>query len=143
MNDASAEPNYGLTLANGSYEWYQDAAIRCRRAYRISETAILIISAAIPASAAIIQNDARLAAVLGAIVVILSGLRSVFHWQDNYLRFSGAREAIEAQRRLYHTGAPPYDDPATRDQVLAAEVSRIEQEEMAGWVKVAAERPKP
>ncbi|MGH3812376.1 MAG: DUF4231 domain-containing protein [Pseudonocardiaceae bacterium] len=143
MNDTSAEPNYGLTLANGSYEWYRNAAIRCRRAYRISETAILIISTAIPASAAIIRDDARLSAVLGAVVVILSGLRAVFHWQDNYLRFSGAREAVEAQRRLYHTGATPYDDPATRDQALAAEVSRIEQEEMAGWIKIAAERPRP
>lgn len=142
MNDASVEPSYGLKLANGSYEWYQYAAIRSRRAYRISETAILVISAAIPASAAI-QNDARLSAVLGAVIVILSGLRTVFHWHDNYLRFNGAREAIEAQRRLYHTGAKPYDNPATRDQILAAEVSRIEQEEMAGWIKIASERPKP
>jgi hypothetical protein len=70
-------------------------------------------------------------------------MRAVFHWQDNYLRFSGAREAVEAQRRLYYTGAEPYDNVATRDQVLAASISRIEQEEMGGWIKVAAERPKP
>lgn len=142
MDDASVEPNYGLKLANSSYEWYRHAAIRCRRAYRISETAVLVISAAIPASAAI-QNDARLSAVLGAVIVVLSGLRAVFHWHDNYLRFSGAREAIEAQRRLFHTGVAPYDNPATQDQILAAQVSRIEQEEMAGWIKIAIERPKP
>ena len=147
MNDAPVEtrtePKYALKLANGSYEWYRDRAIRCRHAYRISETAILIISAAIPTSAVIVQNDARLPAVLGAVVVVLSGLRAVFHWQDNYLRFSGAREAVEAQRRFYLTGAAPYDELGTRDQVLAAAVSRIEQEEMAGWIKISAERPKP
>ena len=82
-------------------------------------------------------------AILGAVVVILSGLRSVFHWQDNYLRFSGAREAVEAERRLYETGAVPYADETSKDQILAAAVSRIEREEMAGWVKVAAARPKP
>src|SRR5262249_50947931 len=82
-------------------------------------------------------------AILGAVVVVISGLRAVFHWQDNYLRFSGAREAVEAERRLYFTSAKPYEDPRTRDQLLAAAVSRIEQEEMRGWVKVAAERPKP
>lgn len=139
----AAEDTYALELADGSYEWYKHHAIRCRRGHRITETATLVIAAAIPASAALLNNDARIPAVLGAVIVILSGLRSVFHWQDNYLRFSGARKAIEGQRRLYHTGSAPYDDPATRNKILAAEVSRIEQEEMAGWIKVAAERPKP
>lgn len=102
-----------------------------------------MIAAAIPASAALMHNDARVPAVLGALIVVLAGLRSVFHWQENYLRYSGAREAIEAQRRLYLTEATPYADPATRDQELADAITRIEQEEMAGWIKVAAERPKP
>jgi hypothetical protein len=141
--NVSADPAYAMTIANGSYDWYRAHAIRSRRAFRISETSLLIFSAAIPASAAVKPHNAITPAILGAIVVILAGLRAVFHWQDNYLRFSGAREAVEAERRLYYTGAKPYDNAATRDQVLAASVSRIEQEEMGGWIKVAAERPKP
>lgn len=104
--------------------------------------ALLVISAAIPVAAAISPHSAIVPAVLGAIVVVLSGLRAVFHWQDNYLRFSAAREAVESERRLYHTSARPYDDPATRDQQLAASVSRIEREEMTVWTRVASERPK-
>lgn len=141
--DSTAETNYAMNIANGSYEWYKAHAIRSRRAYRISETSVLIISAAIPATAAAVPHNALVPAILGAVVVVISGLRAVFHWQDNYLRFSGAREAVEAERRLYWTGAEPYGNAATRDQVLAAAVSRIEQEEMGGWIKVAAERPKP
>jgi hypothetical protein len=132
-----------MTLANDSYDWYRAHAIRSRKSYRISETAVLIVSAAIPAAAAVSPHSAIVPAMLGATAVILSGLRAVFHWQDNYLRYSGAREAVEAERRLYHTGGEPYEDPATRDRILAASVSRIEQEEMGGWIKVAAERPKP
>jgi hypothetical protein len=140
--ESPEEAGYALNLAKNSYEWYRAAAIRSRRLYRISETVLLLVSAAIPASAAIEPGNSIVPAILGSVVVVLSGLRAVFHWQDNYLRFSGAREALEAERRLYFTGAKPYEDPATRDQVLAAMVSRIEQEEMSGWVKVAAERPK-
>jgi hypothetical protein len=132
-----------MSIANGSYAWYRTAAIRSRRKYRISETAILIFSAAIPATAAVNPHNAITAAVLGAIVVILAGLRAIFHWQDNYLRFSGAREAIEAERRLYNTDTKPYDDPAAKDQLLAAAVTRIEQAEMGGWLKIAEQRPKP
>jgi hypothetical protein len=137
------DAGYAMSIANGSYTWYRTAAIRSRRMHRVSETAVLIVSAAIPATAAVTPHDAIGPAVLGAIVVILSGLRAIFHWQDNYLRFSGAREAVEAERRLYNTGAKPYDDPATQDQVLAAAISRIEQAEMGGWLKIAEQRPKP
>jgi hypothetical protein len=146
MGDAATQsaktPSYAIGLVNASYDWYRAHAIRSRRSYRISETALLVIAAAVPTSAAIAPDDATLPAILGAIVVVLTGLRSVFHWQDNYLRFSGAREALEAERRLYNTCADPYHDLATRDQLLAAAVSRIEQDEMSGWIRIAAERPK-
>ncbi|MFJ9105466.1 DUF4231 domain-containing protein [Streptomyces sp. NPDC102405] len=141
--EPSVESGYALTLANDSYNWYSRAAIRSRRAYKFSETAILLVSGAIPFSVAVAPHITVIPAALGALAVVGSGLRSVYHWQDNYLRFSGAREAVEAERRRYHTGAEPYDDAATRDQLLAAEVSRIEQGEMNGWVKVVSERPKP
>jgi Protein of unknown function (DUF4231) len=143
IDENAATPSYAMTLANDSYGWYKQAAIRSRVAYKISETALLIVAAAIPTSAVITPGDALVPAILGSVVVVLSGLRAVFHWQDNYLRFSGAREAVEAERRLYNTGAEPYDDRTTRDQILASTVSRIEQDEMKGWVKVAAARPKP
>ena len=137
------DPGYAMSIANSSYGWYRSAAIRSRRWYRVSETAVLVVAAAIPATAAIMPHNAIAPAVLGALVVILSGLRTIFHWQDNYLRFSRAREAVEAQRRLYHTSAKPYEDTVTRDQVLAAAISRIEQAEMGGWLKMATQRPKP
>jgi len=142
MSEAT-EDGYAMKLANDSYRWYNDRALACRRAYQIQETTTLIVAAAIPASAVLTHNDARIPAILGALVVILAGLRAIFHWQENYLRFSGAREAVEAQRRLYYTASAPYDDPTTRDSQLAQEVTRIEQEETAGWIKVAAEHPKP
>ncbi|HEX6075437.1 MAG TPA: DUF4231 domain-containing protein [Micromonosporaceae bacterium] len=137
-----AEPSYALGIADGSYEWYRRAAIRSRRNHRISAVALQVIAAAIPVSAVIAPTYSAIPAILGSTIVVLSGLRSTFSWQENYLRFSGAREAVEAERRLYHTGAAPYDEPQTRDQALAAMVSKIEQEEMAGWVKVASQRPK-
>ncbi len=139
----SGDPGYAMNIADESYTWYRTAAIRSRTGYRLSETSVLVLSAAIPATAAIVPHNAVIPAVLGAIVVVISGLRAIFHWHDNYLRFSAAREAVEAERRLYYTGANPYEDPETRDQVLAQSVSRIEQGEMGSWLKVAAQRARP
>jgi hypothetical protein len=142
MSDGYSSASYALSLADESHEWYRTAAIRSRKAYRLSEAALLIVSAGIPVAAAISPHNAIVPAILGGIVVVLSGLQVVFHWHDNYLRFSTAREAIEFERRLYHTGAKPYEDASTRDQNLVASVSRVEREEMARWTRVASDRPK-
>ncbi|MGW1957215.1 DUF4231 domain-containing protein [Streptomyces sp. NPDC001920] len=129
-----------MRVANGSYDWYRNAAIKARRYFRLTETLVLLVSASIPVSAVLSAQNAEVPAVLGGIVVVITGLRSVFHWQDDYLRFSEAREAVEAERRLYYTGAEPYADLGSRDRELAANVTRIEQQEMGTWVQLASPR---
>lgn len=137
-----AVESYAMGVAAGSYDWYKVHAIGARRMYKISESTVLVLAAAIPVAAAMAPGSAIVPAVLGGIVVVITGLRGVFHWQDNYLRFSGAREAVEAQRRLYITRSAPYDDASTRDEILVSSVTRIEQQEMGGWFKVASKQPK-
>jgi hypothetical protein len=141
-NEPQQEPSYALGIANNSYRWYRNAAIRARRSHRMSAVAIQAIAASIPAVAAISPRSATIPAILGAVIVVLSSLRSIYRWQENYLRFSGAREAVEAERRLYYTNTTPYNDALTKDQTLASRVTKIEQEEMAGWIKVASEQAK-
>ncbi|WP_202448537.1 DUF4231 domain-containing protein [Streptomyces sp. SID2999] len=136
MDPAANSSGYAMSLADGSYAWYRQAAIKARRFHRVTETLLLLVSAAIPVSAVVSPRDATTPAVLGGVVVILTGLRALFHWHDDYLRFSQAREAVETERRLYRTSAEPYDDPGTRDRLLAAAVTRIEQQEMGTWVQL-------
>ena len=99
---------------------------------------MIVVSALVPLSAVVFPGNTIVPATLGSVVVVITGLRSVFHWHENYLRFSRAREAVEAERRRFRTGAEPYDDHRTREAVLAEAVTRIEQEETGQWVTMAA-----
>ncbi|MEV6831220.1 DUF4231 domain-containing protein [Amycolatopsis sp. NPDC051102] len=140
--DTTNQASYSLNLANDSYAWYRAAAIKARQRYKTFETAMLVTASAIPVSAALFPNNTIAPAILGAVVVVLTGLRSIFHFQDNFLRFSEAREAIEAERRLYLTSSSPYDNANTRDKELAAAVTKIERDEMAKWIGIAREKPR-
>lgn len=140
VNDDNKPDVFALEVANKSWEWYRAAAVRSRKSYRSAEVGVLIVSASIPVAAVISPKDALVPAILGAVVVVISGLRALFHWQDNYLRFSAAREAIENERRLFRTRARPYGDEATRSETLVAAVSRIESEEMATWLRISRRR---
>lgn len=131
---------YALKVASDSYGWYSKAAIRSRRLYKIVESAIILVGASIPVSALVEPGNSVVPGALGAAVVVISGLRGVFHWQDNYLRFSSAREAAEAERRGYRTRADPYGDDRTRAQLLVASITRVEQTEMRTWVKLVSQR---
>ncbi|MCU1640589.1 MAG: hypothetical protein JWN03_864 [Nocardia sp.] len=136
-SDDAPDQLYAKEVADSSYSWYRRAAIKARRYHRITEMIQLTAGAAIPVSAAIAHENTTTPAVLGAFVVVTTGLRAAFHWHEDYLRFSQAREAVEAERRRFHTAAPPYDTPTTRAQLLTSAISEIEQREMGAWLKIA------
>lgn len=136
-NRDSSQANYALRLADESYEWYRNAAIKARRYYRLSESMQITLAAAIPVVSVLFSSTTAFPAILGGLVVVLTGLRSIFHWHDDYLRFSEAREAVEAERRLYITQAEPYDNQR-RDQLLVGSITRIERQEMGRWKDIAS-----
>jgi hypothetical protein len=133
---------YATALADESYDRYTRHASQARHSYRLSEILFLVFSAGIPVAAVLWPDTAQIPALLGGALVLLTGLRNVYHWHDNYVRFSRAREAVNAERRFHAAGLAPYDDPATRDRELVAAVTRIEQEEMGQWVRVITQRPR-
>ena len=131
---------YAMNIADGSFAWYRSHAIRSRKFHKVIETVTVIASAAIPVSGLIGDSDALVPSLIGAVVFVLVGLRSTFHWQENFLRFSQAREAVEAERRRFLVGASPYDDPSSRAESLISRITEIEQQEMGTWLKTAAGR---
>lgn len=134
---------YAESIADKSYGWYRDAAIRSRRTYKVAECALMIVTAGIPLSALTLPETPVVAAVLGSVALVIGGFRSVFHWQENYVRFSRAREMVEAERRRFHGRISPYDGEAEQNkQELIRAVTQIEQEEMGQWIRIATARPR-
>jgi hypothetical protein len=71
--------------------------------------------------------------VLGGIVVVLTGLRQIFHWQETYVRSMWACQTLKQERRRYDVGEPPYNDPALRDRKLMEVVNTVEAQDTQGW----------
>jgi hypothetical protein len=131
------DPHYAMSVADSSYRWYKTAAIRSRRTHRLADLSAVVLSATIPVLAITLPSYPAITGAIGSLLAVIAGSRAIFHWQENYLRFSQAREEVDRQRRLYLVGAEPYSEPATRDQELVRAVSRIEHDEMHGWARIA------
>ena len=143
---AAAEPlpdprSYARTEAERVFNWYARNARGSRYRFQISEMILLAASAAVPVAGILTPGDARPAAIIGAAVVVLTGFRSVFHFYDNWTRLAGTCAAIKAELRLYEAWVDPYDDPATRDEILLRKINSAELADAAKWMTLPAPRP--
>jgi hypothetical protein len=132
-NEVEVEPKpHCLAVWQKSFDYYKKQAWQAKTGYRVSETAILIVAAAIPASAAF-TGDRRIPAVLGAVTVVLTGVRQVFRWRENWQRFTTTCALLQNEYDFYVVGDDKYADE-NRDQRLVRRVREIEMAETTGWV---------
>jgi hypothetical protein len=139
----TAEPPPGepLELLDVQYAWYRSRAVRAGKLYKALEVTLLVFAALVPVSAVVTQS--WVTALLGAVVVVLTGLRSIFSWHDDWLRFTEAWQQLAFARMLYVNGMPPYDDPRTRTSSLVARVQEIQAAETRGWLSLRAQAKGP
>jgi hypothetical protein len=125
---ASADP--ALALAQRELHWYTQAAARARISNRVSEVALLVLSAATTVAAAL-GAPAWLTASLAAATLVLTGLRKTFDWHENWLSFTANRS--ELRMLIHHYRLLPEgqrDDEARRsllervDETFSSETSR-------------------
>lgn len=126
-----------LDVAREQRDHYYQQVTRTRWKYYASEVSILVVSAAVTVTGVLIPGDARAPACLGAAVATLIGLRSVFHWRENWTRSAMATSQINAEMRLYQLRAAPYDQTASRDTELIARLNALQAVETQAWVQVA------
>jgi hypothetical protein len=143
---AAAEPtpvprSYARAEAERVFAWYARNARGSRYRFQISEMILLAASAAVPVAGILTPGDARPAAIIGAVVVVLTGFRSVFHFYDNWTRLAGTCAVIKAELRLYEASVDPYDDPVTRDEILLRKVNSAELTEAGKWMTLPAPGP--
>lgn len=133
---AEPRPSPAVLVCEDLMAWYARYAARARERFRILEIALLVVGASISVAALAWPGNGVPAAVLGGVVVVLTGLRQIFHWQENYVRFTSACQELKQARRRYEIGEPPYDDPALRDRKLMEVVNTVEAQETQGWTQL-------
>ncbi|MFL6167573.1 MAG: DUF4231 domain-containing protein [Ornithinibacter sp.] len=93
-----------------SRTWYATQAWRAKLGYWSSETLLVVLGAAIPVSIAITDNQV-LPAVLGGAIVVVTGLRRIYNWQENWARFSGVCALLETEGAKFTHRREPYNNP--------------------------------
>lgn len=117
-----------------SLDWYKRHAWRARVLYHLDEVAILVFAALVPAATAL-KYSSSVTVLLGTAVVILTGLRPIFRWRDDWVRFTEASMQLITELELYRFRVGYYE-AADRDQRLIQQVRSIEAAETQGWLRM-------
>jgi Protein of unknown function (DUF4231) len=131
MDHDLTEPTGALAIADDSFEWYRKYAQQARHGYYVSETLLLITAALVPVST-VVTHRSWVTAVLGALVVVLTGVRRIYNWQEDWIRFTDACARLKTERQLFAHHIEPYDGPDA-EALLIRTVRRIETEETSSW----------
>ncbi|MER5641475.1 DUF4231 domain-containing protein [Kitasatospora sp. NPDC002227] len=113
--------------------WYELRLHRHRIGHQVSEVVILLLGAAIPAAVAAGAPGA-VTGVLGALVVVGTGVRQLFRFSDNWIRTGRYLIALQGEVVSWSTGDGPYRDQASAGALLAARVEALVRAENADWV---------
>jgi hypothetical protein len=112
--------------------WYDRRAKEHQRSYQRLKVAQIVVAAAIPVLAAF-GGGVEVAGLLGALIVVVEGLQQLFQFQQNWLRYRGAAQALEAERHLYRASAGPYARARRPAALLAERVEGLLAKELSAW----------
>ena len=123
-----------MEFIDKAFDWYSHTRADGRIGYRICDCTA--DSRDRHSSGVGVLMDQRTSAILGAVIVPLTGSRQIFRWRDNWLRFTAACSALASERVLYVTKADEYAGDE-RDAILKRRVQEIQTAETSGWIQTA------
>ncbi len=112
-------------------DWYRRQAVKARLGHRVTELGFIVFGAAVPLVAAL-GLSSTVAAMFGAGVVVLTGVRGLYQWHENWLAFIDAQLALETELALFAVSASPYDGP-DRAAVLIRAAEAVKTAETRQW----------
>ena len=141
MSSDKTYDNPTFKRLNEEIEFYATNQLKCRYYHRLLSTIEVICAALIPVVlTGPISNDEyfqrTFAALLGAAVLMLKGVRGVFQFHETWLRHKRTWVALDNERTLYLAHAGHYQNAKYPIALLAESISRLVGGEVQDFIEL-------
>lgn len=120
--------------------WYSRASANNRKLFRWLKVLQLVSAAAVPVAVSV-SAAPWITASLGGVVVVVEGIQQLGQFQQNWLNYRLAAEALKRERFLYTARAGPYASAKNAPRLLAERSEGIMSLEQAKWHASLTEEP--
>lgn len=112
-----------LTFAQYWWGWYARVGSNQRRGFYLVETLAIVLAALVTLSGALGWNQ-DWPPTLGAVLLVITGLRQVCQFRDGWISASSAQVDITTEVAMFNAQAGAYREPEA-GALLVARVTRI------------------
>lgn len=71
--------------------------------------------------------------IIGALIVIIEGFQHSFKFEQFWIAYRQAGYDLQGEKRLYETGAGPYENAAKPEALLATRTLNLTQQRVTTW----------
>jgi hypothetical protein len=121
-----------MTRLDDQIGWFDAKSVYNQRLFKWLKFVEIVAAASIPVLAAI-DTDVRVAAILGALIVVLEGLQHVNQYQSNWISYRSTCEALIREKYLFLARAGPYKSLRRPELRLAQRVENAIAQQEAQW----------
>ncbi len=138
--------DYLTDRVNDQIDWYDKKSSWNQRMFKQLQILQIIAAASIPILTGFITNEAtemkHVVAGIGALIAIISGILSLYKFQENWIQYRTVSESLKHQKYLFLTKTYPYhaDDA---HHVLVETVENLISQENSKWSQYTQQKGKP
>ena len=136
MGNSAAEPPVMDDL-KGQIAYFDKQSGIAKKRYQSMRVITILLAASIPI-VAVFEGSVVIAAVIGALIVVMESLQQLFQYHERWVGFRSAWNTLTREERLYRYGAGPYADTDDREQLLCERFEGIMESENLDWKATAA-----
>ncbi len=128
-----ALPSPTIERLDDQIKWYDRKSVTYQRWYKWLKGLEITVAAMIPL-VTFLNGFTFLAALFGAIILILEGVQGINQFQYNWISYRTTSEQLKHEKFLWLAKAGPYSMASRPDALLAERVESLVSEEHAKWI---------
>ncbi len=136
------EAQYMKDRVDNQISWYGKKSTINKKLYLRLNGIIIVFAASIPALSGFSSSEAYgeklrwVIAALGIVTASLTGIASLWKFQEKWATYRMTAEALEREKILYNTGAGPYTGRGTDFKFFVQNIERIMNSENEQWTEI-------
>ena len=132
------EEEYLKNRLDDQINWYDRKSIQNQKTYKMLQLILIVSAASIPFISGYVDKLVYLQYLLGAIGVLvaaITGLISLYKFQENWTAYRTTCESLQHEKYLYHTKTDPYHGKNAFN-LLVQRVEMLISKENSSWADI-------
>ncbi|MEM0993553.1 MAG: DUF4231 domain-containing protein [Bacteroidota bacterium] len=133
------QATYIKERVDGQINWFSNKSSKSKKNYITFRVIVIVLSVSIPFATGYVDEEnigkyiALAIGAAGVLIAALEGIESLLKYQENWVQYRVAAEALQREKMLFHTKAGNYSSSTAPFRDFVVRVEQILGDENNRW----------